>query len=106
MIVDVFTQPYELLVILYGGLAAGLIYELVRFVRQLCPRHTPMLDLLFLLLGGCIFCLCLLFSTRGELRWYAFAGFMLGMWLSKAAFRRMFTKICQKIRKNQYPQGA
>lgn len=106
MIVDVFTQPYELLVLLYGGLAAGLIYEILRFVRQLYPRQTHAADLLFLLIGGSIFCLSLLFSTRGELRWYVFGGFMLGMWLSKVAFRWMFTKICQKIRKNQYPQGA
>jgi hypothetical protein len=31
MIVDVFSQPYELLVMLYGGLLTGLVYELLRF---------------------------------------------------------------------------
>lgn len=105
MIVDVFSQPYELLVLLYGGLLSGLVYELLHFCQYMLPRQTAFLDLLFLLLGGFLFVVSLLLSTRGILRWYVFAGFGIGMWLSKTAFRWIFTEISKKIRKNQYPAG-
>lgn len=106
MIVNVFSQPYELLVLLYGGLLAGLVYEFLRFFRLLFPRKTGLFDLLFLFWGSALFCFSLLQSTKGVLRWYTFGGFGGGMLLSKMAFRKIFTKICQKIRKNQYQPAS
>lgn len=103
MIIDVFSQPYELLVILYGGLLSGVVYESLRFCRRILPRQAGLLDGLFVLLGGFLFVYFLLFSTRGELRWYVFAGFFTGMWLAKAAFRWIFSEIYKKFHKNQYP---
>lgn len=103
MIIDVFSQPYELLVLLYGGLLSGLVYELLWFCRRILPRQTPLLDGLFVLLGGFLFVYALLLSTRGVLRWYVFAGFFTGMWLAKVAFRWIFSEIYKKFRKKQYP---
>lgn len=106
MIVDVFSQPQELLVLLYGGIVGGLVYELLRFCRHLLPRQTALLDVLFLLLGGFLFTYSVLVATCGILRWYTFGGFLGGMWLSKLAFRWIFTEICKKFHKNQYPDGS
>lgn len=100
MIVNVFSQPYELLILMYGGMLSGLIYELLRFGRLTQPRQTPFLDGLFVLLGGFVFLYSLLMSTRGVLRWYVFAGFGAGMWVSKTGFRCMFTKIYKKSTKS------
>lgn len=105
MIVDVFSQPHELLVLLYGGMIAGLFYELLRFGRTLLPRQTPLLDALFLLLGGFLFINSVIIGTCGVLRWYTFLGFLAGMWMSKLAFRWMFTEICKKFHKKQYPDA-
>lgn len=103
MIVDVFSQPYELQLLLYEGMLCGLVYELLRFGRLTQPRQTQFLDGLFLLLGDFVFVYSLLAATRGVLRWYVFAGFGGGMWLSKTGFRWLFTEIYKKIHKNQYP---
>lgn len=100
MIVNVFSQPYELLVLLYGGMLSGLVYEFLRFGRLTQPRQTPFLDGLFVLLGGFVFLYSLLMSTQGVLRWYVFAIFSAGMWMSKVGFRCMFTKIYKKSTKN------
>lgn len=103
MIVDVFSQPYELLVMLYGGLLTGLVYELLRFFRCLDPGLTWGMDVLSFASGGYIFIRSLLTATYGVPRWYALAGFGAGMGLARLGFRWLFTEICQKIHKNQYP---
>ena len=65
MIVDVFSQPYELLVMLYGGLLTGLVYELLRFFRCLDPELTWGMDVLSFASGGYIFIRSLLTATYG-----------------------------------------
>ena len=104
MIRDVFSQPYQAMVVSFFGLVGGLGYELLRLPRLRSGRTArtvwELLTLLWLqgcLLGG------LFLSTHGELRLYALGLFFGGLLLVRWAFRPVFTEILQKIRKKEFP---
>ena len=104
MIRDVFSQPYQAMVISFFGLVGGLGYELLRLLRLRSGRAARVaVELLTLLwLQVCLLC-GLFFSTHGELRLYALGLFFGGMLLIRWTFRPLFTDILQKIRKKQFP---
>ena len=106
MIRDVFDQPHQAMVMLFFGLAGGILYELVRLPRLRAGRAgTVFWDMIALL---CLQ-LCLLWglflSAHGEVRLYGLVLFFGGMALIRWAFRPLFTEILQKIRKKQFPSG-
>lgn len=103
MIIDVFSQPYSFFVLLYGGLAAGLVYECLRPLRLL---KKPLLgffaDLVFLLFLFFSLYGSLLIGAYGIPRYYTYLTFGLGMLLCRWGFRPIFTEITQKLRKKQF----
>lgn len=104
MIRDVFSQPYQAMVMAFFGLVGGLGYELVRLPRlHAGPGGTLAWELLSLLwLQGCLIG-GLFLATHGEVRLYGLALFFGGMLLVRWAFRPLFTEILQKIRKKEFP---
>lgn len=99
--IPVLNQWASALIMLYGGLAFGLVY---RVFRSLCYGSFSRLRLhltdslivisFFLSLG-----LSLLYATFGSIRLYALVFYACGFFISQAAFGPLFTFILKKIHK-------
>ena len=68
------------------GLAAGVLYDLLRAVRLRRPRMTWALDLLYCLAAGAALSLFVLRQGDGQLRGYILLGALGGMLLDLGAF--------------------
>lgn len=83
--------------VLYGMLAA-VCYHLLEFLRTLFRHSMAVMDaedILFLMAAGFAFFLVAYEKNDGILRWYAFAGTALGIWL----YLRSIGKVLEKVRK-------
>lgn len=85
---DIFLQPAVSLVMLYGGLVLGVLYAVFRMLRsayrtRLC---TALCDLLFVGCSASVTAYCLLLTTKGELRAFAFLFLFLGFFLARYVF--------------------
>ena len=83
--------------VLYGMLAA-VCYHLLEFLRTLFRHSMAVMDaedILFLMAAGFAFFLVAYEKNDGILRWYAFAGTALGIWL----YLRSTGKVLEKVRK-------
>lgn len=77
---------------LYGGLAAGILYELLSIVRRHnAPRALcAVCDALYALLATICIAGCFLVATRGVLRLYGFLILLLGWLIARWAFQPLF----------------
>jgi len=100
-VIDVFAQPAQAGIMLYGGLVFGLLLALTSPLRRLRIGRAGRVTLDVLVALGFALCLSLslLFATGGTLRGYAFFFFALGALIARLTFSRLFTAILNKIRK-------
>lgn len=82
-------QLYQGMVFLYGGLAAGILYELLAIIRRRCAGRAPetVCDALYAILATFATAVCFLFATGGVLRLYGFLILALGWLLARWAFQ-------------------
>jgi len=101
LVIDVFSQPAQAGIMLYGGLLFGLLLALTRPLRRLPIGRLGRFALdLFITLGfAASLALSLLFATGGDPRAYALLFFGLGALVSRLSFSRLFTAILNIIRK-------
>ena len=99
--IDVTAQPYEALLLMHGGAAAGLFYLLLRIVRNRFQKRwiTHLCDAvfvagLFAILAGYLF-----LANCGTVRGFLLAAFLLGFSAFYGLFGPIFARITQKIRK-------
>ena len=99
--IDVSAQPYEALLLFHGGALAGLLYLLLRLLRERTERRiaTHLLDAVFVLLCGAILAGYLFLANFGTVRAFLLIAFGLGFAAAYALFSPLFTRISQKIRK-------
>lgn len=99
--IDVTAQPYEALLLFHGGAAAGLLYLLLRIVRNLAKRRlvTHLCDAVFVLGLFAILAGYLFLANYGTVRGFLIAAFFLGFAAVYALFGPVFAKMTQKIRK-------
>ena len=99
--IDVFVQPAQAGIMLYGGLVFGLLLALTHPLRRLRLGRLGRvgLDVLVSLGFFASLALSLLLATGGAPRAYAFFFFALGTLLSRTSFSRLFTSVLNKIRK-------
>ena len=98
---DVTAQPFEALLLFHGGAVAGLLYLLLRVVRQrFCRRAvTHLSDAVFVLTAGAVFAGYLFAANRGTVRAFLAAAFAAGFAAAYLLFSPVFSAISQKIRK-------
>jgi len=95
-------QPFIFLITIYGGLIAGLIYDIYRAIRKALQAGrfvTAVLDTLFILTLGMIVTAVLYAANFGELRLYTFVGLVLGFALYMSGLSPLIAYIVHKIRK-------
>ena len=95
-------QAFIFLITLYGGMVAGLVYDVYRAIRKLTKSGrwmTALLDTLFILTLGVVVTAVLYAANSGELRLYTFVGFVLGFALYMAGLSPFILFISRKIRK-------
>jgi len=75
-------EAYILLATIYGGILIGFIYDLYKAVREIFhPKKfaTNLQDIIFWTIISVVAFYILIFSNQGDLRFYNFLGFMLGV---------------------------
>ena len=75
-------EAYILLATIYGGILIGFIYDLYKVVREIFhPKKfaTNLQDIIFWTIISVVAFYILIFSNQGDLRFYNFLGFMLGV---------------------------
>lgn len=103
MIVDVFAQPYEALLLFHGGAVAGFCYLLLRIVRTVSTRRfvTHLCDAVFVLLLFAILCGYLFLANYGTVRGFLLFAFALGFTAAYALFSPLFTGMTRKFCKKR-----
>ena len=99
--IDVTAQPYEALLLFHGGAVAGLVYLLLRIVRNLTNRRffTHLCDTLFVVILFGILAGYLFLANYGTVRGFLIVSFLLGFAAIYGLFGPVFARITQKIRK-------
>ncbi len=99
--IDVTAQPYEALLLFHGGAVTGMLYLLLRLVREGTKRRiaTHLCDAVFVLLFGAILAGYLFLANRGTVRGFLLIAFALGFFAVYTLFSPLFAGISQKIRK-------
>lgn len=85
-------QLYEGMTFLYGGLTAGVLYELFAIVHRRSRRRWLLftLDALYVLYGMLCIAASFLIATGGVLRLYGFVLLLLGWLVARWAFQPLF----------------
>lgn len=98
---DVTAQPFEALLLFHGGAIAGLVYLLLRTVRNRLNRRwvTHLCDAVFVLIGALLLAGYLFLADYGTVRGFLIASFLLGFGAVYGLFAPMFARITQKFRK-------
>ena len=98
---DVTAQPFEALLLFHGGAVTGLVYLLLRVVRNRINRRpvTHLCDGLFVLLWSGIFAGYLFLANCGTVRGFLVAAFLFGFAAVYGLFSPLFARITQKIHK-------
>lgn len=97
-------QIYIFMITLYGGLAAGVVYDIYRFIRRIAKKGrwlTALLDVLFIISMGLIMLGVMYLANEGELRLFTFVGFALGFALYMAGLSLFFSFLASKIRQSR-----
>lgn len=84
MVMNVQNQLYSFLVMLYGGIIIAIlydIYKIIRFILRPKKIATDIGDVIFWVLGTIVFIFFLYISNYVEIRFYAFLGFIIGIFL-------------------------
>lgn len=84
---------------IYGGLIAGLIYDMYKVMRYLFkPRKlmTYIGDLLFWTIMTSVFFYTLIKNNWGEIRGYIVFGFLLGIFIYHKIFSKFIYPLCLK----------
>lgn len=95
------SQPLIFLVTVYGGMAAGAVYDVFRGIRSAVKRGrwlAALLDTLFIVVLGLIVVFILYSANLGELRMYSLVGFALGFALYIVGISPFISFIAAKIR--------
>ncbi|MBQ5991383.1 MAG: spore cortex biosynthesis protein YabQ [Clostridia bacterium] len=98
---DVTGQPFEALLLMHGGAVTGIVYLLLRIVRNRADKRlvTHLCDAVFVLSGAAIFAGYLFLANYGTVRGFLTASFLLGFAAVYMLFAPLFARITQKIRK-------
>ncbi len=95
-------QIYIFMITLYGGLAAGVVYDIYRIIRRAAGKGrrwiTVLLDVLFIITLGLIMLGVMYLANEGALRLFTFVGFALGFALYMAGLSLFFDFLAKKIR--------
>lgn len=88
-------QLYEGMTFLYGGMASGIVYELLAVFRRHSDRRlvTGICDALFLLFALPCVALCFFVANGGELRLYGFLIMLMGGLAARWAFQPLLRMI-------------
>ena len=81
MLMSTVNQGYAFLIMLYAGIAIGLLYDSFRLLRRLSRAKsfiTGVLDAAFWLTACAVAIVALYYACEGEVRLYAIAGLGLG----------------------------
>ena len=99
--IDVFAQPAQAAIALYGGLAFGLLLALICLLRKLPIGRAGRLvtDMLIPLALFASLGLSMLLATGGVPRAYALLFFALGAAVARISFVRLVKNFIQIIRK-------
>jgi spore cortex biosynthesis protein YabQ len=95
------SQPLIFLITVYGGMAAGAVYDVFRGIRSAVKRGrwlAALLDTLFIVALGLIVVFVLYTANMGELRLYTFVGFALGFALYLVGISPFISFIAARIR--------
>ena len=93
-------QAQAFLAAVYGGVALGLCYDVLRALRMAAKAGrgvTGMLDIAFSICALGIVGGVLWFAVGGEVRVYMLAGFPVGLALYAAALSRFVVKVFKKL---------
>ena len=98
---DVTAQPFEALLLFHGGAVAGLIYLLLRILRNLVNKRfvTHLCDAFFVAVLFGILAGYLFLANYGTVRGFLIVSFSLGFAAVYGLFGPIFARITQKIRK-------
>lgn len=94
-------QIYIFLITLYGGILAGIVYDIYRCIRRAAKKGrwlTALLDTLFIVTLGMIVLVVMYAANAGELRLFTFVGFALGFALYMAGLSPFISFLARKIR--------
>ena len=88
-------QPAAFLALVYGGAAAGIVYDIFRLLRRALPWRAAQAacDALFLMCALAVAALSLLYATGGELRPYLCAAFVIGFAVQQWSLSYLFFKL-------------
>ena len=91
-VANTLNQLYEGMTFLYGGLTAGVLYELFAIIHRHSNRRWLLftLDALYVLYGILCIAVSFLIATGGALRLYGFLVLLLGWLLARWAFQALF----------------
>ncbi len=95
-------QIYIFLITLYGGMLAGIAYDIYRLIRKAVKRGrwlTVVLDILFILTLAAIMLFVMYAANAGELRLFTFIGFALGFALYMAGLSPFISFLAGKLKK-------
>jgi len=84
MVMNVQSQLYSFLVMLYGGMIIAILYDIYKVIRIILkPKRiaTDIGDIIFWILGTIVFIFFLYISNYAEIRFYSFLGFIIGILL-------------------------
>ena len=92
-------QPAAFLALMYGGAAAGILYDGFRLIRRIFRGRLmcSLCDGLFVLGWTGLLFLSLLYATGGEVRGYLLAGFILGFILEQWGVSYLFFRLYHSV---------
>lgn len=98
---DVTGQPFEALLLFHGGTVTGLLYLLLRIVRNRIGKRwiTHLCDAVFVLLSAAVFAGYVYLANYGSVRGFLVVAYLMGFAAFYALFNALFARISQKIRK-------
>lgn len=94
-------QIYIFMITLYGGILAGVAYDIYRCIRKIAKKGrwlTALLDTLFIITLGLIVMAAMYFANQGELRLFTFVGLALGFALYMAGLSLFVNFVAKKIK--------
>ena len=99
--IDVTAQPYEALLLFHGGAIAGVVYLLLRIVRNLSGKRivTHLCDAIFVPVLFAILAGYLFLANYGTVRGFLLAAFLAGFFTACALLGPISAGMTQKLRK-------
>lgn len=96
---DPLIQPAAFLALAYGGILAGVVYDVFRLIRRFLSWRWmgALCDALFLVAAAALFAAALLGSTGGELRVYLVAGYLTGFLVQQWSVSALFFRLMHSI---------